>query len=93
MDCNNYSYSNSNGRSNTIAEVETETGNRIYFTMESNYFGEHFYFVADIFGEIETKEFEFSSIDETGESERRAYEAAAKYYNGFMSEENSIPMF
>lgn len=93
MDCNSYSYINSSSGSTEISSHETETGNVIYLSLESNFFGDHYYYVFDIMDEIEPEIFEFSTFDETGESERIAYSAAAKYYNSFMTEENAIPMF
>lgn len=93
MDCNSYSYMNGKSRSTEISNHETETGNIIYISKECDFFGDHYYYVFDIMDEIEPKTFEFSTLDETGESERMAYSAAAKYYNSFMTEKNAIPMF
>ena len=92
MDCNNYSYLNMGTDEDTIAEYETESGNLIYFCYEYSFFQNHYYFVADVFGEIESKDFDFS-INGDGTSRRMAYEQAAKYYNSLVPDDKTIPTF
>ena len=93
MDCNNYSYSNTNSTSGILAEHRTETGNIVYISEECNYFGERYFSVCDIFDEIEAKEFEYI-IDDELYSYKAAREQAARYYNSFVPDDNdAIPMF
>ena len=92
MDCNNYSYVNSRSESTTLAESWTARGNMIYLDRIIDFFGDCYYSVADIFDEIESLTFDFSRLDD-GDSERKAYDKAARYYNSFANDEDALPLF
>lgn len=90
MDCNNYSYVNASGKSNIVAETDSGlSGYPVYFELCVNWFNEKFYYVYDLFGDC--KEFSFSSLDAF--SERKAYAAAAQFYNTLVNDIDAIPIF
>ena len=92
MDCNNYSYSRMETKADIIAESSGDITERVTFERCTNFFGDYFYYVSDLFGNIEPKTFD---IDVSGgwETERKAYGNAAKYYNSLVSESDCIPCF
>ena len=90
MDYNSYSYVNTSGKSNIIAETESGlSGYPVFFEFCINWFNEKYYYVHDLFGYC--KEFTFSFLDT--DSERKAYTAAAQYYNTLVNDFDAIPIF
>ena len=85
MDCNNYSYVNHSGKTNVVAEAENSYGiPTITITAECNYFGECFYYVADLMGDFA----ETFPMNATG------YQEAVKAFNTLVPESDRIyPMF
>ena len=91
MDCNNYSYSNNNSFNIEITSYEGED-NTIYLEQVTNFFGDHFYYVYDIFGKIEPKTFDFYIL-KGWEDMKSAYQEAVKYYNSVVPDAAAIPLF
>lgn len=81
MDCNSYSYVNTRGKSNVIAETETGlSGYPVSFEICENYFGDRFYYVSDLFGSC-------------GEYPLTRYTAAARFYNSLVPDACVVPLF
>lgn len=81
MDCNSYSYVNTRGKSNVIAETETGlSGWPVSFEICENYFGDRFYYVSDLFGSC-------------GEYPLTRYAAAARLYNSLVPDACAVPLF
>ena len=92
MDCNNYSYTSTSTKCNVVAESSGDVAERVTMERCINFFGDHFYYVSDLFGNIEPLTFD---IDTSGgwETERLAYRDAARYYNSLVTDPDRIPCF
>lgn len=90
MDCNNYSYVNHSVKS---AEIARYYGDDRIIIIERviNYFGEMFYTVYDILGDF-VEEF-YIDHSEGWETERHAYEKAARCYNSLVPDNECITLF
>ena len=85
MDCNSYSYINTSGKSNVIAEADNGYSfPTITMTAECNYFGDRFYYVSDLMGDF-AEEYPMNSA---------GYQEAVKAFNTLVPESDRIsPLF
>lgn len=92
MDINNYSYVNSSGSSSVIAESCGDyCAPCIFFELETNYFGDHFYHVYSV---LDDNAAEFPvNTSEGWKTMRPAYEQAARFYNSLVPDADAVPLF